>query len=61
MEKKDLGLMTDEELKKGMSFDVTGEDPMDLTGTNWKTGAKYALAAAPAATVALPVAAAGAV
>lgn len=61
MKKNNLGLMTDEEIQKAMSFDITGEDPMDLTGTNWKTGAKYALAAAPAATVALPVAAAAAV
>lgn len=61
MKKNNLGLMTEEELKKAMSFEVVGEDPMDLTGTDWKTGAKYALAAAPAATVALPVAAAAAV
>lgn len=56
MKKNNLGLMTEEELKKAISFEVVGEDPMDLTGTNWKTGAKYALAAAPAATVVLPVA-----
>ena len=61
MRKNDLGLMTEEEIKKSMNFNVAEEDPMDLTGINWRTGAKYALAAAPATTVALPVAAAAAV
>jgi hypothetical protein len=52
-----LGLMTDADLEMACKFDVVLDDTLDVTGsTKGQKAAQAALAAAPAATVFLPVA-----
>lgn len=54
----ELGLMTTEEMEQAMSFEIKEDVLMDTTIKKPEGGTKYALLAAPAATVLLPVAAA---
>lgn len=55
-----LGLMTTEEMEQAMRFEIKDDILMDTTAKKPEGGTKYALLAAPAATVLLPAAAAAA-
>lgn len=57
MDYKKMGLLTDEEIVSATEHEMMADESLVLTSSGIKTGAKAALAAAPAASVLLPVAA----
>ena len=58
MDYKKMGLLTDEEIVSATEHEMMADESLVLTSSGIKTGAKADLAAAPAASVLLPVAAA---
>ena len=58
MDYKKMGLLTDEEIVSATEHEMMADESLVLTSSGIKTGANAALAAAPAASVLLPVAAA---